>query len=124
MPNHKKRKDVSHGPKHGSYCWYFCLNLEYLGWPYRQYIKIAKNGGFCEGLLSENDFEAVSATFCSYDYGANTSEAVLNIATDQKGYRKFSSCVILLLNSQNISMSNSLKSYRSSTKKGAITSLW
>ena len=23
------------------------LNLEYLGWPYRDYIKIAKNGDFC-----------------------------------------------------------------------------
>ena len=30
-----------------------------------------KNGSFCEELLSENDFEAVLANFCCYDYGAN-----------------------------------------------------
>ena len=47
-----------------------------MGWLYREYIKTAKNVGFCEELLSENDFEAVLATFCCYDYGANTSEAV------------------------------------------------
>ena len=51
--------------KHGPYCWYFCLNLKYLGWPYRAYIKTAKNGDFCEGLLIESDFEVVLATFCS-----------------------------------------------------------
>ena len=36
----------------------------------------AKNGGFCEELLSENDFEAVLVNFCCYEYGANASEAV------------------------------------------------
>ena len=51
-------------------------------WPYRKYIKTVKNGGFCEELLSENDFEAVLATFCCYDYCANASEAVQKIATD------------------------------------------
>ena len=30
--------------KQGPYCWYFRLNLKYLGWPYRAYIKRAKNG--------------------------------------------------------------------------------
>ena len=39
-----------------------------------------KNGGFCEELLSENDFEAVSVNFCCYEYGANT-EAVQKIST-------------------------------------------
>ena len=47
--------------KHGSYCWYFPLNLKYLGWPYRAYIKTAKNSDFREELLSENDFENI---FC------------------------------------------------------------
>ena len=61
--------------KHG-YCWYFRLNLKYLGCPYREYIKTVKNGGFCEELLSKSDFEAVLATFCCHDYGANASEAV------------------------------------------------
>ena len=73
----------------------FSLNLKYLGWLYSAYIKTAKNGGFCEELLSENDFEAVLATFCCYDHGANTSKAVQKIATDQKEHRKCSSCVII-----------------------------
>ena len=33
--------------KHGPYCWFFRLNLKYLGWPYRAYIKTAKNSKFC-----------------------------------------------------------------------------
>ena len=73
----------------------FLLNLKYLGWPYREYIKTAKNGGFCEGLLSENGFKAVLVNFYCYDYDANNSEAVQNIATDQKDYRKCSLCVIV-----------------------------
>ena len=33
--------------------------------PYRKYIKTAaKNGGFCEDLLSESEFEAVLVNFC------------------------------------------------------------
>ena len=48
---------------------------------YKEYIKTAKNCSFCEELLSENDFEAVLANFCCYDYGANTSEAVKKIST-------------------------------------------
>ena len=81
--------------KHGPYCWYFRLNLKYLGWLYRAYIKTAKNGGFCEELLSENDFEAVLATFCCYDHGAKASEAVQKIPIDEKEYLKCSSCVII-----------------------------
>ena len=55
--------------KHGPYCCYFHLNLKYLGWPYREFIKTAEDGWFCGKLLNENDFEAVLATFCCYDYG-------------------------------------------------------
>ena len=47
----------------------------------RIHLKIVKNGSFCEELLSENDFEAVLANFCCYDYGANASEAVQKIST-------------------------------------------
>ena len=36
--------------------------------PYKKYIKTAKNSGFCEELLSENDFEAVLVNFCCYEY--------------------------------------------------------
>ena len=85
------KKVWKHGP---CYC-YFRLNLKYLGWPYREYIKTAKNCGFCKELVSENDFEAILATFCCYDYGANASEAVQKIATDQKDYHKCSSCAIV-----------------------------
>ena len=46
-------------------------------------------------MLSENDFEAVSATFCCFDYGANAFEAVQKIAADQKDYHKCSSWVIV-----------------------------
>ena len=49
------------------------MNLKYLGWPNRGYIKTAENGDFCEELCSENDFETVLATFCCYDHGANVS---------------------------------------------------
>ena len=76
----------------------FFSNLKYLGWPYREYIKTAKNGGFRDELLSKNDFEIVLAIFCCYDYGTKT---VQKITTDQKEYHKCSSCYILL-NSQNI----------------------
>ena len=57
--------------------------------------KQQKMVAFFEELLSENDFEAVLATFCCYDYGANASEAVQKIATDQKDYHRCSSCVIV-----------------------------
>ena len=73
----------------------FRLNLKHLWWLDRGYIKTAKNGAYCKELLSENDFEAVLAFFCCYDYGANVSEAVQKIATDQKGYHKFSSSRVL-----------------------------
>ena len=45
-------------------------------------------------MFSENDFEALLATFCCYDHCAEASEAVQKIATDQKEYRKRSLCVI------------------------------
>ena len=41
----------------------------------------AKNGGFCEELFSENDFEAVLVNFCCCEYGANASEAFQMIST-------------------------------------------
>ena len=53
--SHKKWKD---NLETGIVYLYFCLNLKYLRWPYRVYIKPAKNGNFCEEMLSENDFKA------------------------------------------------------------------
>ena len=75
------------------YCWYFRLNLKYLGWPYIAYVKTAKNCSFMSNYLVKACFEAVLVTFCFYDHGANASEAVQKIAIDQKEYRKCSSCV-------------------------------
>ena len=79
--------------KHGPYCWYFFLNLKYLGWPYGEYIKTSKNSGLCEELLSENDFEIVLVIFCCYDYCAKT---VQKITADQEDNHKYSSSYILL----------------------------
>ena len=79
--------------KHGPYCWYFFLNLKYLGWPYGEYIKTSKNSGLCEELLSENDFEIVLVIFCCYDYCAKT---VQKITADQEDNHKCSSSYILL----------------------------
>ena len=63
--------------------------------PYREYIKTAKNGGFCKELLSEIDFKTVLANFCCYDYGVIASEAAQKVAADQKDYHKCSPRVII-----------------------------
>ena len=44
-----------------------------MGWPYRAYIKIAKNGDFRETVL---------ATSCCHGLGAMASEVIQNIDTD------------------------------------------
>ena len=101
IPNHnftsvtiviKNRKIVR---KHEPYSWYFRFSLKYLGWPYRAYIKTAKNDNFCQELLSKSDFEAVLANFCCCDHRAKTSEEIQKIATDQKEYCKCSLCAII-----------------------------
>ena len=56
-------------------------------------MKTAKNGNFCEKLLTENYFETVLATFCCYDLGDMVSKAVQKIATDQKECSKCSPSV-------------------------------
>ena len=80
--------------KHGPYCWYFRLNLKYLVWPYKAYIKTAKNDDFCEELLSDSAFEVVLATFCCFDHGVRASEVVQKITIDQKEYQMFIICWI------------------------------
>ena len=42
--------------------------------------KAAKNGGFFEELLTQNDFEAVLVNLCCYEYGASASETVQKIS--------------------------------------------
>ena len=73
---------------------------------YREYIKTPKNGGFCEELRSENDFDATLVTFCCYDHGANTSEVVQDIAVDQKDLSQML-LSYSFLKSQNISIGKS-----------------
>ena len=73
----------------------FLLELEIAGVAVQSKHQNSKNGDFCKELLSENDFETVLATFCSYNHASKSSEAVQKIATDQKDYRKCSSCVII-----------------------------
>ena len=53
------------------------MNLKYL--VVQRIDKRAKNDGFGEGLLSENDFETILATSYCYEYVANASEAVFGI---------------------------------------------
>ena len=48
-----------------------------------------------EKLLSENDFEAVLATFCCYEHGVSSAEADQKITTDQQDYQQCSSFVIV-----------------------------
>ena len=41
---------------------------------------------FKDDFVRGDDFEAVLAIFCCYDYGSNASEAVEKIATAEKDY--------------------------------------
>ena len=73
----------------------FSLELEIFGVTVPGIHQTAKNRGFCEELLCENNFEAVLATFCVYECGTKASHPVQKIATDQKFYHKCSLCVIV-----------------------------
>ena len=59
-----------------------------MGYLYKEYIKTARNSGFWEKLLSEDDFEAILAIFCCSDHSTNASEAGKKITTDQKSLLK------------------------------------
>ena len=72
--NHKKRKDSLE------------TRDELLIFPFEHETSVvavhrihqnSKEGGFCEEVLGENDFEAVLATFRCYGYGADTCETLL-----------------------------------------------
>ena len=73
----------------------FLLEFEISGVAVQSIHQTSKKWWLCEELPNENDFEAVLATFCCHDYGANISEAVEKIATDQKDYHKCSLWVIV-----------------------------
>ena len=75
----------------------FLLHLKISGWPYREYIKIAKIVSCSEKFVFGDDFDAVLAIFCSYGYGAKTFEAVEKIAIDEKDYHKFPLCATVCI---------------------------
>ena len=90
--SHRKRKDSL---ETRAVLLIFSLELEISGVAVQRIHQNNEKWWLCEELLSENNFEAVLATFCHHDYGANTSEEVSKIVTDQKDYYKCSSCVIV-----------------------------
>ena len=73
----------------------FSLEHEISGVALQRIHQNSENDGLCEEVLSENNFEAVLATFCCYGYDANASEAVQKIIIDHKDYQKCSSFVIV-----------------------------
>ena len=87
--------------KRGPYCWYFCLNLHYLAWPHRAYIKTAKNGEFCKELLSKNDFEAVLVTLLLWSWCQDLWESSKDCCRSEGVSQMLLACYNLL-NSQNI----------------------
>ena len=131
--SYKKRKN---SPETGAKL-LFSLELEISGWPCRKYIKTAKNSGFCEKLLSENDFENCFIHFrllwLWYQCFWGSSE-------DCFKSKRVSQMLLMcygLLNSQNISINKTEKrlvtrtppTYLKKTagvahKKGATTGPW
>ena len=88
--NHRKRKNSL---ETGVVLLIFLLKLEISGVVVYRIHQNSKADGFCEEMLSENNFEAILATFYCHEYGGNCSEAVQKIAADQKNYQKCSLCV-------------------------------
>ena len=70
----------------------FLILLHFLGWPYRENIKIAKMATCSEDILYGDDFDVFKAIFRSYGFGTNTSEAVEKTVTNKKDYHKYSFC--------------------------------
>ena len=73
----------------------FSLEVEIFGLATQRIYQNSGKWWNCEELLSENDCQSVLATLWCYDYDANTSEAVRNVAKDEKDYHNCSSCVIV-----------------------------
>ena len=115
----------------------FSLSLEISGMNVQRIHQNSKKWWLREELLSENDFEAVFATFCYHNYGANASEA-----EDCFWSKRLSQMLFVrysLLDTQNTSINNikkrlityllghlqhSSERCRSCTEKGVITGPW
>lgn len=52
--------------RQGPYWWYFFLNLKFLWWLPKEYIKIAKTAACSEDFLCRDDFDRVLPVFRSY----------------------------------------------------------
>ena len=74
--------------------------------PTRNTWKQQKLTGFSEEFLRKNNFEAVIATFCCYDYGVNAFEAIEKIVTDQKDYHKLLFIISFILIRKRIFLSH------------------
>ena len=81
--------------KHGPCCWYFRLNLEYLGWLYKSIHQNSKKWQLLWGIAQWKWLWGCLATFCCYDHDAKASQAVQKISTDQKEYHKCSLYVMI-----------------------------
>ena len=68
----------------------FSLELELSGVALQGIYQSSKKRLLPVRILSEDKFDTVLATFCCYDYGANSSETVEKITTDEKDYQKSS----------------------------------
>ena len=94
--NHKKRENCLKTP---AVLLIFSVELKISGVAVQSINQNGEKLSLLCGMLSENGFEAVLATFCCYDHGAKASEAVQKIAQkiarDQNEYRKCSSYVII-----------------------------
>ena len=51
----------------------------------------------CNECFHCDEFDAVLANFCSYQYGANAAEVVEKITTDERDYHKCSLCVTICI---------------------------
>ena len=83
MHSHQKRKD---NLETRAVLLISSIELDISGMAVQSIDQNSKKWWLCEELHSENDFKTVLSTFCCYDYGANASETVWKIATDQKDY--------------------------------------
>ena len=67
----------------------FLLELEISRIARKRLHEISKKWWLCEELLSENNFEAVLATFWCFDYCVNPSETAQKMAADEKDDHKY-----------------------------------
>ena len=73
----------------------YSLELEIADVAVQEMHQKKKMSDFSENVFSGDNTHAFLHLFSSNGYGANVSEAVGKIATDEKDYHKYSLCVIV-----------------------------